>query len=63
MKHKELPCWGEFLFEFNNRFIHVPSFLNNVARYKSTNFWIWLIANNPYDSYIKLTYDHITKGP
>lgn len=63
MKLRDAPPCGEFLFEFNNRFIYIPSFLNNLAKYKSENFWIWLITDNPHDTHIRLTYNHIMKGP
>ena len=52
------PCWGPFTFSYKKRSIHVPTFLNNVARYKPDSFWDWLIEKEPY-GYITMTYQHI----
>jgi hypothetical protein len=57
----EAPSWGAFTFNYKNKTIYVPSFLNNVARYKPNRFWDWLIYRHPYDSYIQMRYDHIVK--
>lgn len=58
----DAPCWGNFTFNYKNKAIYVPAFLNNVARYKPNRFWDSLIARYPYDSYIQMTYDHIIQG-
>lgn len=55
------PCWGPFTFYYKKRVIHVPGFLNNIARYKANSFWDWLIETEGV-ACIHLTYEHIVQG-
>lgn len=60
MTSQEIPCWGPYNFKWNNQVIHVPAYLNNVARYKPNSFWIWLtqVKFNSL-SYINMTIENI----
>ena len=55
-----VPAWGAFTFEYKKKHIHVPAFLNSVARYKPDSFWDWLIQKDPYYSYIEMTLQHVS---
>ena len=53
------PCWGSFVFNYKNRKILVPSFLNNVARSSSNKFWDYLLETYPNESIISMRYEDI----
>ena len=59
MQLGQAPVYGNFTFVYKNISIYVPTFLNNVARYKPDSFWNWLLYMHPFDSYIVLTLKHI----
>ena len=58
MQLGDAPAWGAFTFHYEERSIHVPSFLNSVARYKPDSFWNWLIKKEGTSS-ITMTNQHI----
>ena len=58
MQLGDAPCWGAFTFEYQKHSIHVPAFLNSVARYKPNSFWNWLIKKEG-TSYIVMTYQDL----
>ena len=60
MRLGDAPCWGAFTFKYQSRSIHVPAFLNSVARYKPDSFWNWLIKKED-SSYIVMTYQHLVE--
>lgn len=50
------------IFKYRDRYIHVPDFLNSVAKYKPNTFWIWLIyVEHPTSLHINLQYYHLAK--
>jgi hypothetical protein len=55
----DAPCWGAFTFKYRKVTIYVPSFLNNVARYSSNNFWDNLLNTYPNESYINMRYEDL----
>ena len=58
MQLSEAPCWGSFTFTYKGVQIYVPTFLNNVARYKPDSFWDWLIfVRYPGQSAVAFVYD------
>jgi len=61
MELGQAPSYGEFTFVYKGRSIYVPVGLNDVARYKPNSFWDWLLFKHPFDSYIKLTYQHLVE--
>ena len=60
MHLSEAPTWGSFTFTYKDVQIYVPTFLNNVARYKPDSFWDWLIfVRYPRQSAVVFAYDNI----
>jgi len=58
----DAPKWGSFTFTYKDVQIYVPTFLNNVARYKPYSFWDWLIfVRYPRQSAIVFAYDNISE--
>lgn len=56
----EAPCWGSFTFRYKETDIYVPTFLNNVARYKPDSFWDWLIyIKYPRQTAVAFVYENI----
>ena len=55
MNLSNVPCWGSFTFIYKGVSIYVPSFLNNVARYKPDSFWDWLISKYSNSKYVGLS--------
>jgi hypothetical protein len=56
----DAPTWGSFTFRYKDTDIYVPTFLNNVARYKPYSFWDWLIfIRYPRQSAVVFAYDNI----
>jgi hypothetical protein len=56
----DAPTWGSFTFRYKDTDIYVPTFLNNVARYKPYSFWDWLIfVRYPRQSAVVFAYDNI----
>ena len=58
----DAPCWGSFIFKYKNKTIQVPSFLNNVARYKSDAFWDWLLEMHEHEPFISLKNEHVIQS-
>ena len=60
MNLSNVPCWGSFTFIYKGISIYVPSFLNNVARYKPDSFWDWLIYTKyPGQTAVAFVYENI----
>lgn len=60
MQLSGVPCWGSFTFIHKGISIYVPSFLNNVARYKPESFWDWLIYTKyPGQTAVAFVYENI----
>jgi hypothetical protein len=60
MHLSEAPTWGSFTFRYKDVQIYVPTFLNNVARYKPDSFWDWLIFTKyPRQSAVVFAYENI----
>ena len=60
MHLSQAPTWGSFTFTYKGIQIYVPTFLNNVARYKPYSFWDWLIfIRYPRQSAVVFAYDNI----
>ena len=60
MQLSGVPCWGSFTFIYKGISIYVPSFLNNVARYKPDSFWDWLIYTKyPGQTAVAFVYENI----
>jgi hypothetical protein len=60
MHLSEAPCWGSFTFTYKDIQIYVPTFLNNVARYKPYSFWDWLIfVRYPRQTGVVFAYENI----
>lgn len=60
MELSEAPKWGSFTFRYKETDIYVPTFLNNVARYKPYSFWDWLIfVRYPRQSAVVFAYENI----
>jgi hypothetical protein len=58
----DAPKWGSFTFRYKETDIYVPTFLNNVARYKPYSFWDWLIfVRYPRQSAVVFAYDNISE--
>ena len=58
----DAPTWGSFTFRYKDTDIYVPTFLNNVARYKPYSFWDWLIfIRYPRQSAVVFAYDNISE--
>ena len=55
----DAPFWGSFDFYYRGILIRVPSFLNNVARYKGDYFWNALISKYSHSKYIPLTMEDL----
>ena len=55
-----LPVTGAFNLPWNKKLIHVPAFLNNVARHKPEAFWNWLtrVKYNGH-TYINMTLEDL----
>jgi len=60
MQLYQAPTWGSFTFIYKGVFIYVPTFLNNVARYKPYSFWDWLIfVKYPRQTAVVLAHENI----
>ena len=55
----DYPCWGAFTVTWKGKSIRVPSYLNDVARYKPDSFWDWLTTVYADHSYLELTMEHL----
>ena len=62
MELYQAPCWGSFTFNYKEIRIYVPTFLNNVARYKPNSFWDWLVYKKyPNQTHIVMSYANVVE--